>query len=104
MGQGSFWNERYAHTGYAYGTIPNAYLKEKAAGLAAGLYFSLRKVKAGTLCFSQHRAGKPMPLTKALKVEIKHCSLRHKTMWKSVTPFRKWKTSGILKKNLMLWH
>ncbi|WP_332022933.1 class I SAM-dependent methyltransferase [Kaistella sp.] len=36
MGQGSFWNERYAHAGYAYGTIPNAYLKEKAAELAAG--------------------------------------------------------------------
>ena len=36
MGQESFWNERYAHAGYAYGTIPNAYLKEKAAELAAG--------------------------------------------------------------------
>lgn len=36
MGQDSFWNERYAHAGYAYGTIPNAYLKEKAAELAAG--------------------------------------------------------------------
>ena len=36
MGQDSFWNERYAHAGYAYGTIPNAYLKEKAVELAPG--------------------------------------------------------------------
>lgn len=36
MNQQNFWNQRYADEHYAYGTIPNAYLKEKAAELAAG--------------------------------------------------------------------
>ena len=34
MNQENFWNQRYAAENYAYGTLPNAYLKEKAVELA----------------------------------------------------------------------
>ena len=36
MNQENFWNQRYAAENYAYGTLPNAYLKEKAVELAPG--------------------------------------------------------------------
>ena len=36
MNQQNFWNQRYAGENYAYGTLPNAYLKEKAMELAPG--------------------------------------------------------------------
>lgn len=36
MGQEHFWNERYAQQAYAYGTLPNEYLKAKITGLKPG--------------------------------------------------------------------
>lgn len=36
MGQESFWNERYGNEAYAYGTLPNEYVKAKIAGLKPG--------------------------------------------------------------------
>ena len=36
MNQENFWNQRYAAENYAYGTLPNAYLKEKSADLRPG--------------------------------------------------------------------
>ena len=36
MNQQNFWNQRYADEYYAYGTLPNDYLKEKSADLRAG--------------------------------------------------------------------
>ncbi len=36
MNQQNFWDQRYADEHYAYGTLPNAYLKEKAVELAPG--------------------------------------------------------------------
>jgi len=36
MNKQNFWNQRYADEHYAYGTLPNLYLKEKAADLRPG--------------------------------------------------------------------
>lgn len=36
MNQQNFWNQRYADEHYAYGTLPNDYLKEKSAELNPG--------------------------------------------------------------------
>lgn len=36
MNQQNFWNQRYADEYYAYGTLPNDYLKEKSADLRTG--------------------------------------------------------------------
>ena len=36
MNQENFWNQRYAAENYAYGTLPNAYLKEISADLRPG--------------------------------------------------------------------
>ena len=36
MNQQNFWNQRYADEHYAYGTLPNNYLKEKSADLRPG--------------------------------------------------------------------
>ena len=36
MNQQNFWNQRYADEHYAYGTLPNDYLKEKSADLRPG--------------------------------------------------------------------
>ncbi|MGZ5193084.1 MAG: class I SAM-dependent methyltransferase [Kaistella sp.] len=36
MGQEHFWNERYAQQAYAYGTLPNEYLKAKIKALNPG--------------------------------------------------------------------
>lgn len=36
MNQQNFWNQRYADEHYAYGTLPNDYLKEKSAELRPG--------------------------------------------------------------------
>lgn len=36
MNQQNFWNQRYADEHYAYGTLPNDYLKEKSADVRPG--------------------------------------------------------------------
>jgi len=77
-----FWNERYTKTEFAYGEIPNEYLKEKLKSIPVGkILFACEgegrnavyasKIGWNSFAFDQSKEGKNKAELLALKKEVK---------------------------------